>query len=1442
MRSRLRGLGLALCMLGAVSLTAAAPAGASQTRNLLESFGSAEQPSFGRAESLAVQQASGDVLAIDKSAKTLSRWHSDGTPANFSALGTNVIDGKGAGDGTPENGFEFGIGREVGLAVDESGGATDGDIYVAQGEAVAGSPRKVIDVFSETGEYLGQLSDFVAEEGGLEVSKPFGKVCGVAVDGAGNVYVGDEENGIHKFSPAANPPVNGDFDETFTAVEDPCTLAVDPAGTAKPVFATDHTTFGLFKLDAGGNLVYPFPESSYRMPTVDPVTGHVIAGFGSRVREFDASGPSKATLIAEFGDIGNVIEGLAINGAAERLYASRSGNPHIEVYGPLVPVPDSTTEAASGIEETEATLNGTVNPEGVEVSNCHFEYGPTSSYGTSIPCAESPAEIGTAPHPVHAHPTGLGAGTLYHFRLVTENPNGKGQLGKDLSFKTKGPPVISADRTLAVSTSSAELRAKVNPEGLATDYSFQWGPSEAYGHSTPLTAIGEDRSEHALATVLEGLVPGQTYHWRIVASNESGERESEDHAFTTYLEPAPGEGCPNQALRGGPAAFLPDCRAYEMVSPVDKNGGDVDAYLYEGFDAPPSFPGLDQSTPQGTALAYTGSTAFPGSPGSPFVSEYIARRGASGWETEPINPPEHGGIATQVGNIDSQYKAFSEDLSSGWAMPESGLAMPGTEAPEGPNSIYRRESATGGYEWTHSVSAEPEPCVGEVLKCYVFPELQGHSADGTRTVFRVNDALTPEAPRGVPSTPGGLPFTASQLYEWTGSALRLVSILPEGEALKYTSSAGTENDLGPVPYGSRGRLDTTERAVSEDGSRIYWTNPKGNPAGEGPGAIYLRTGAEKPHPAQALGTGDLSLLAKGKGTTTEGSTEVSALSTETGAFEVGEGIWGPAAGPVIAPGTTIVAVGATTLTLSKPAIGTGAGKALFSGSRTISNVATSEGAFQVGQRIYSGKDLPEGARITAVGPGSITLSQGATVNKGKAGVALKATLECSGPSYPCTNPVSDLIPGINVTRFLTASADGSRAIVSVDVGSNEGGLYEYAYDEGTGEGEVFEIAEEQLGVLGASSDLSSLYFASEEAIAETENEAGEAPEAGKPNLYLREVEGEDEAVSFIGELAKEDISSGFFGTPSPVNTIPRDHIARVSPDGRRLSFVSASPALAEQAAGYDNRDVESGKPDREVYLYDAESGELVCASCNPSGARPQGANFAEVGVALWTAAWIPGYQAQLYGRRPMSSDGNRLFFNSVDPLALRDVNGAQDVYEWEAPGSGSCSESSPSFSSKNGGCVDLISTGQSPRDSEFVDASESGGDVFLRTESSLAPSDPGLVDIYDARSGGGFAAPAEAPACEGDACQSVPSPPQFKTPASPSFHGPGNLKQRSGCSQGRRAARLTRRARRLRALAGHSGPRARAKRLHRARALAKRAHGLSRAARRCRRTSGRAAR
>lgn len=204
---------------------------------------------------------------------------------------------------------------------------------------------------------------------------------------------------------------------------------------------------------------------------------------------------------------------------------------------------------------------------------------------------------------------------------------------------------------------------------------------------------------------------------------------------------------------------------------------------------------------------------------------------------------------------------------------------------------------------------------------------------------------------------------------------------------------------------------------------------------------------------------------------------------------------------------------------------------------------------------------------------------------------------------------------------------------------------------------------------------------------------------------------------------------------------------------------------------------------------------MICASCNPSGGRPSGA---ALGSSLWTAAWIPGYQHQLYGRRPLSEDGSRLFFNSLDALAVQDVNGVQDVYQWEAMGTGDCATSNPTYSAQSQGCIGLISSGQSPRESEFVDASASGDDVFIRTESSLSPRDPGLVDIYDARVGGGEAQPLTPPACEGDACQNVPPAPGFASPASSSYSGPGNLTQRKPrCAKGkvRRRGRCVKRHR-----------------------------------------------
>jgi hypothetical protein len=252
---------------------------------------------------------------------------------------------------------------------------------------------------------------------------------------------------------------------------------------------------------------------------------------------------------------------------------------------------------------------------------------------------------------------------------------------------------------------------------------------------------------------------------------------------------------------------------------------------------------------------------------------------------------------------------------------------------------------------------------------------------------------------------------------------------------------------------------------------------------------------------------------------------------------------------------------------------------------------------------------------------------------------------------------------------------------------------------------------------------------------------------------------------------------------------------RVSPDGRWLTFMSQA-----ELTGYDNHDAVSGKPDEEVYVYDASSGRLVCASCNPTGSRPVGVEenqlsqgFSPTGRQVWPentwiASSIPGWRSgaehgSLYQPRYLSDNG-RLFFDSSDALVPQDVNGTQDVYQYEPVGVGDCSSASSTFSQGNGGCVGLISSGSSAEESGFMDASENGSDVFFLTTAKLSPRDYDTgIDIYDAHecmtTAPCFASqPVLPPPCTtGDACKPSPSPQPavFGSPSSATFSGAGNV-------------------------------------------------------------------
>ncbi len=397
------------------------------------------------------------------------------------------------------------------------------------------------------------------------------------------------------------------------------------------------------------------------------------------------------------------------------------------------------------------------------------------------------------------------------------------------------------------------------------------------------------------------------------------------------------------------------------------------------------------------------------------------------------------------------------------------------------------------------------------------------------------------------------------------------------------------------------------------------------------------------------------------------------------------------------------------------------------------------------------------------GPGKVYLR----VNPGEEQSQLSGG-ECTEVEKACTFEVSETVSS-KASRFLGASTDGSKALFEVTEGILVGNLY--LFDSETQSSTL--LAGKALGVAGASEDLSRIYFVSREVLPET---SGASP--GEPNLYLAGAG----TATFIATLSDIDTESDF----SNVSPLPLLHPARVSPDGSHLAFISTEPL-----SGYDNTDQRTGKADSEVYLYEAGSAGPVCVSCNPSGARPVGREVRRVifsASSLPIAATIPPPRLMLDSMRPLSADGSRLFFNSYDALLPGDTNGKVDVYQWEqASGEADCKHKGAElYVPSSGGCLSLISSGQSPSDSQFLAASATGGDVFFTTNASLLPQDPGLIDVYDARVNGGLPGPPAPPGpCQGEACQLAPPPPNDPTPASASFKGAGNLKSTPRCRKGK---------------------------------------------------------
>jgi hypothetical protein len=375
------------------------------------------------------------------------------------------------------------------------------------------------------------------------------------------------------------------------------------------------------------------------------------------------------------------------------------------------------------------------------------------------------------------------------------------------------------------------------------------------------------------------------------------------------------------------------------------------------------------------------------------------------------------------------------------------------------------------------------------------------------------------------------------------------------------------------------------------------------------------------------------------------------------------------------------------------------------------------------------------------------------------------TVELSAPAPGATPTVGTP----EEARFQTASVDGSRVFFtskaeltsSSNTGAaNEGeDLYEYNFARPASERLVDLTVDpadatgaEVLGVVDSSTDGSYVYF-----VAHGQLQPGRGA-AGQPNLYMVHNAG---SPVFIATLGSEG-NCRFIADPCVWSPYPAEREAYVAQDGRHMAFMSSkSLPTVNFPGGYDNIDQETLQADSEVYEYTAPTkpegaGQLLCASCDLTGARPVGkavlGGFAPDGGEQNGKPEYSSISTSFYRVRSLSENGQRLFY-----AAPASVNTPYDsVYEYEHDGEGTCEDTL--------GCQSLISSPSITEADVFLGSSADGSNVYFATPTQLVTTDTDkLRDVYDARVDGGIPAPPVELPCEAschsrETTQTIPSP------------------------------------------------------------------------------------
>jgi hypothetical protein len=213
---------------------------------------------------------------------------------------------------------------------------------------------------------------------------------------------------------------------------------------------------------------------------------------------------------------------------------------------PILP-PAVATNPATNVASFSATLNGSLNPRG-STTTVDFQYGLTTSYGFTTPAQ---TQTGNILRNISANITGLMASHVYHFRIVAHN-NGGTSFGSDRTFTTlsaTGAPVVTTSPATLIASFSATLNGSLDPHGLTTSVSFQYGTTPSYGSTTPMQSHTGNTYLNVSANIT-GLMASHLYHFRIVATNSAGTTFGGDRTFTTLSATGP------PVVTTNPATFI----------------------------------------------------------------------------------------------------------------------------------------------------------------------------------------------------------------------------------------------------------------------------------------------------------------------------------------------------------------------------------------------------------------------------------------------------------------------------------------------------------------------------------------------------------------------------------------------------------------------------------------------------------------------------------------------------------------------------------------------------------------------------------------------------------------------------------------------------------------------------------------------------------------------